>query len=435
MVSLAAIRWLADQDAAFVMLDRIGKVLATTGPVRPSDARLRRAQSLAHQSGAALQIVRELICQKLAGQQQLVTGRLNNSEAAQAIAQAREGVNTAKTVRDIRQFESMAAQAYWFAWRAVPVNFPNADARKVPEHWKSFGTRVSPVSGSPRCAVNPPNAILNYLYAVLESESRLALAAVGLDPGLGFLHVDSRTRDSLACDLMEPVRPEVDAYVFDWISHQLLKREWFFEQRDGTCRLMGLFAVRLSETARTWGHAIAPFAEWVARTLWTTIPKPGNRLGPATPLTGDHRREGRGGGYARPAISPPQFPNVCRGCGASISRRNIHCASCGAAHSKEEFDRGRLAAQTPESRDRRSATQRAHVLAIRAWHPSAEFAWLDKKTYVSRIQPHLASLAISVLQSALGISEPYAAFIRSGSRVPHPRHWPTLARLVGASPE
>src|SRR5229473_3619734 len=42
MVTLAALRWLADQDAAFVMLDRGGSVLATTGPVRPSTARLRR---------------------------------------------------------------------------------------------------------------------------------------------------------------------------------------------------------------------------------------------------------------------------------------------------------------------------------------------------------------------------------------------------------
>src|SRR5947209_12834157 len=66
-VSLAALRWLADQDAAFIMLDRDGSVLATTGPVRPSDARLRRAQALAHQSGAALQIARELIDRKLAG--------------------------------------------------------------------------------------------------------------------------------------------------------------------------------------------------------------------------------------------------------------------------------------------------------------------------------------------------------------------------------
>src|SRR2546430_7689206 len=43
-----------------------------------------------------------------------------------------------------------------------------------------------------RLAVNPANAILNYLYAVLESETCLAIAALGLDPGLGFLHVEDR---------------------------------------------------------------------------------------------------------------------------------------------------------------------------------------------------------------------------------------------------
>jgi CRISPR associated protein Cas1 len=63
MVSLAALRWLADQDASFVMLERDGSVLPTTGPVRPSDAKLRRAQALAHSSGAALRITRELISQ------------------------------------------------------------------------------------------------------------------------------------------------------------------------------------------------------------------------------------------------------------------------------------------------------------------------------------------------------------------------------------
>ena len=54
-----------------------------------------------------------------------------------------------------------------------------------------FGARVSPLTGSPRLAATPPNAILNYLYALLESEARLAAAALGLDPGLGVLHVDT----------------------------------------------------------------------------------------------------------------------------------------------------------------------------------------------------------------------------------------------------
>src|SRR3989441_11155191 len=75
-VSLAALRWLADQDAAFVMLDRLGKVIAVTGPVSSSDARLRRAQALAQQSGAALRIAQELITQKLAGQEQVARNKL-----------------------------------------------------------------------------------------------------------------------------------------------------------------------------------------------------------------------------------------------------------------------------------------------------------------------------------------------------------------------
>src|SRR6266403_4757881 len=75
-VSFSALRWLAGQDAAFAMLERNGSVLATTGPVRPSDSRLRRAQALAHQSGAAVQISRGLISQKLEGQERIVRGAL-----------------------------------------------------------------------------------------------------------------------------------------------------------------------------------------------------------------------------------------------------------------------------------------------------------------------------------------------------------------------
>src|ERR1700740_3504508 len=47
IVSLSGLRWLADQNASFAMLDRDGWVLATTGPVRSSDVKLRRAQAMA----------------------------------------------------------------------------------------------------------------------------------------------------------------------------------------------------------------------------------------------------------------------------------------------------------------------------------------------------------------------------------------------------
>ena len=99
MVSLAALRWLADQDAAFVMLDRDGSVLATTGPVRPSDARLRRAQALAIKSGAGLQITKELISKKLAGQEQNARDKLLDSKTAQIIARFKDAIQ-------IREYDS-----------------------------------------------------------------------------------------------------------------------------------------------------------------------------------------------------------------------------------------------------------------------------------------------------------------------------------------
>ncbi len=328
MVSLAALRWLADQDAAFVMLERDGSVLATTGPVCPSDARLRRAQALAHQSGVALRIVRELISRKLAGQEQLVRNKLRNSASADAIARARSGVETAEMIPSIRQLESQAAYAYWSAWRNVAIAFPKNDIRRVPAHWRSFGSRHSPLTGSPRLAVSPPNAMLNYLYAVLESESRLALAALGLDPGMGMMHVDSPSRDSLACDLMEVVRPQVDSYLLDWIVREPLHREWFFEQRDGNCRLMGSFAMRLSETAPNWERAVAPIAEWVSRTLWSTLRKPSGQSYPATRLTQSRRRQVKGSSFDSRSADTLRPLRICRICGAAIKRGQTYCSSC-----------------------------------------------------------------------------------------------------------
>ena len=72
MVSLAALRWLTvDQNASFVMLDRAGSVLMVTGPTRKGDVHIRRAQALARQSGAGIQITQDLIDKKLRGQEQV----------------------------------------------------------------------------------------------------------------------------------------------------------------------------------------------------------------------------------------------------------------------------------------------------------------------------------------------------------------------------
>jgi CRISPR-associated endonuclease Cas1 len=215
------------------MLDRDGTVLLATGLVGPKDARLRRAQALAHHDGIAVSIARELIRLKLVQQARIARDHFGNESIAGMITAVGESLKSVDTVRELRRVEAQAALAYWSLMRTVSVEFPRADLARVPEHWRIFGTRHSPLTDSPRLSVNPPNAMLNYLYALLESESRLAAAALGLDPGLAFLHADTSSRDSLACDLMEPLRPEVDSFVLKWLRREPLRREWFFEQRNG----------------------------------------------------------------------------------------------------------------------------------------------------------------------------------------------------------
>jgi CRISPR-associated endonuclease Cas1 len=434
MVSLAALRWLADQDASFVMLERDGSVLATTGPVRPSEAKLRRAQALAHSSGAALRIARELITRKIAGQEQVARHKLLDTFTANAIAQYGAEVPSADCITTIRLIESQAARTYWSAWSTLPMTFPKNDLIRVPGHWCTFGARVSPLTGSPRLAANPPNAILNYLYSILESEARLAAAALGLDPGLGVLHVDTSARDSLACDLMEPIRPQVDAYLLDWITRQPLRREWLFEQGDGNCRLSGPFAVRLSETARTWGRAVAPIAEWVARAFWSTIRRPDTPF--TTRLTQANKREVRG--IASPSPTPPPKPeNVCLGCGTPVAKTSARCATCAVEVSKgkmlEVARQGRIASKSLESRARVAATQRRQQTARWGWQPSSQPSWLTDEVYTSQIQPRLVSTPLSQIASAINVSIPYASDIRKGRRRPHPRHWGALAQLAGVS--
>src|SRR6185437_5210075 len=108
-VTLAALRWLSDVGASFVMLDRLGKVRVVTGPASSSEARLRRAQALALTNGAGLSISRELIGAKLDGQEFVVREKLKKESTANVIATLRKSLAFAETIEAIRGIESRAA--------------------------------------------------------------------------------------------------------------------------------------------------------------------------------------------------------------------------------------------------------------------------------------------------------------------------------------
>ena len=432
-ITLEAMRWLADQDAAFVMLDRGGSVLATTGPVRPSDVRLRRAQALAGQSGIGVRIARDLIDKKLGGQERVVRHKLLATGSADTIAQCRAELRTADALDRIRQIESRAAVAYWSVWQDLPISFPKRDESSVPTHWCCFGMRASPLTGSPRLAVNPPNAMLNYLYAVLESEASLAAATLGLDPGMGVLHVDTKARDSLACDLMEPIRPQVDAYLLDWVTRNPLKREWFVEQRDGNCRLMASLAMRLSETAPMWRRAVAPITESVAQMFWTPAARRFESHRLPTRLTQRHKREAKGASPLPGPVSPLRRENVCSGCGKTIGHQFTNCRTCAiggwSKHMVDVARVGRLTANSPQAQAKRRSTQRRNGEAMRSWNASGQPAWLTEQFYSEKIKPLLAQISGASIARTICVSRVYAARIRRGKR-PHPRHWKALADLT-----
>ena len=95
--------------------------------------------------------------------------------------------------------------------------------------------------------------------------------------------------------------------------------------------------------------------------------------------------------------------------------------------------KGRLLAQTPQAQARRVAARRRNIAAEHAWKASDQPEWLTETVYIDQIQPRLAKISASKLASALRVSAPYAVNIRAGRCRPHPRHWLTLARVVGLS--
>jgi CRISPR-associated endonuclease Cas1 len=433
-VTLEAIRWLADQEAAFAMLDRDGKVLVITGPVHSADARLRRGQALALVNGAALKISRDLIAAKLEGQALVMAQDFRNPGVAEVITKFRAQLSTADTFERIRLIESQAARAYWTAWSNVALVYPRDDLKRIPEHWKTFGQRISVLTGSPRLATNPPNAILNFCYALLEAESRLALAALGLDPAIGLLHTDTPARDSLACDLMEVVRPKVDAWLLNWVQKELFARSWFFETREGNCRLAASFAAKLAETASTWRMFVAPWAEYIARELWTTTRKrsPGQAL-PPTRLTQQKKREVKGSAYSISIKRASRPPRVCVDCGAHVNPGHDRCKACALALSTKSLVEGaklgRIVAHSAEAQRSRSASKRRHDTARQEWERSRK-ASITEQTYRTQTQPKLKGITLSAIMKALQVSVVYASHIRRGKLVPHPRHWEALAALA-----
>jgi CRISP-associated protein Cas1 len=142
-----------------------------------------------------------------------------------------------QTMDALRGIEGRVAQAYFTAWRSTPLRWRDTRRKPIPEEWHRIGPRSPPNSKRNRGATHPMNAMLNYGYAVLESQVQIAVVSAGLDPTIGYMHAQHAERSALVLDLMEPLRPAADRVVLGFARGQPMSAADFVLRDDGVCRL------------------------------------------------------------------------------------------------------------------------------------------------------------------------------------------------------
>ncbi len=470
-LTLEALSWLRAIGAALVHLGPDGALLAHSVPFGYDGHPIRRAQALAIATGLDVTLARTLIERKLVGQRANLV-RLGVREGVtpdlRTFDALRGALNQTSTIDEVRLCEAKAAALYWNAWSAISMRLRGRDLARIPARWARYDARTSALTGGPRAATNPVNALLNYLYALLEAESRLALLAAGLDPTLGVLHADQRNRDSFALDAMEPIRPDVDAFVLDLLETRVFTSRDFVELPNGVCRIRAPLTHDLALTLPRWRLLVTPIVTHLAQAFRTAlldrmeITKPrtqttgGRRahalaLAAPSPLRATPRKPSEPRPYASKAWNAPRpealalVPVACAACGKPVlKRRRRYCEACvpGARRTRAEraiaTARKALTTQALQGTDARaSAAANAQRGEANAEHHRRNREWAkehgeprDRAWFLREVTPKLDAFSLATIAQATGLSLAACSRFRAGTRVPHPRHWAAFIALM-----
>lgn len=436
--TLDALHWCRRLGIGVVVLAPDGTAVLESSPRLTDDARLRRIQAMAPALPVGLGLARELVARKLGGQASLLARRFGDVEGSEVVSELADLVMEVSSIDEARQVEAEGASIYWQSWTGRPEcvpHFATRDRSRVPLHWTRYEGRRSVLrsANANRKAERPTNALLSYGYALLEAEAIFACKAVGLDAGLGLIHNDSRTRQSLALDLMEPVRPIVDAHVLDLLERRTFCKAEFVETSDGHCRLRAPLTHELAESLPRWSQAIAPIAERVAHALGEAM---AGKYRPVTPLTRHRTRSAQAQvkarkalakgvassevAHQRPSSSGSEQAWSCPDCGSPVpNHRHVRCETCIARDPR----------QAPEVRGRRGAAIASRRRAQQEWEGSNPGIAYDPDLFRREILPGLQRVKLAEIVAATGISKAYASDVRRGRYVPHMSTWAALADI------
>jgi CRISPR-associated protein Cas1 len=206
VVHTSVLRRLAEQSVDVIFLS--GKLQQCRGRLvgrLHRHARLRLRQYELSTGPFAFYCSRGLVGRKLAGQIALLNDaaaerpseRTALLRAAGMIGAVAAKVPAAASLESLRGLEGGAAAAYFAALTRL---FPDS---------LSFDGRTR------RPPRDPVNALLSLTYTLVHHEWVRECELIGFDPLVGFYHQLDYGRESLACDLTEPSRPDVDRWVWE----------------------------------------------------------------------------------------------------------------------------------------------------------------------------------------------------------------------------
>jgi CRISP-associated protein Cas1 len=450
-ISFAAARWLHETGIAFTHLNYDGSPILITVSSRNNPSSFRRAQVMLYGADRGREIARTLIQTKVEGQIANLKhfDRLTDPLQSQILRYARKllpGENPSQS--DILGAEGMIANLYWRPLVNFPLKFGRLQS--VSKHWKSFGNRRSTITGDPRGAVTPGNAMLNYLYGVLCSEVTIALHSTGLDPSIGLLHEDKDNRASLAYDLMEPARPILDRWFFQWLQYTTFSKRDFFETIEGFIRVTHPLNSHLAMTAVLWRGLADQLVRWFLARL-TGDMKAQLRLDPV--FDGEKEAKRRAVRWTLGNTIERPIPTTCQECGKALPhRRRKFCSpectrsyhggapvEAGLAAIRAARAAGKLGwtpRKTPVVPDRGGPSREASrkVFSVAEWRRLP--GWSEERDtsminwFRSELQPHLKAVRPVDISRATGFGSTFSVTIRKGARVPHPRWFQVLAELA-----
>jgi CRISPR-associated protein Cas1 len=238
-ISPPAMAMCAEAGVALTFCTEHGRFLARVSGFTPGNVLLRRAQYRAADDPAATaHLARSFLLGKIANARTAILRAARDRPdapgvhrlhaAAHTLAQSLDALEHAPDADTLRGIEGDAAATYFDAFDAMITN---------PDTCFAFRSR------SRRPPLDPVNALLSFLYAMLAHDVRAACESAGLDAAVGFLHRDRPGRPGLALDLMEELRaPVADRVALTLVNRAQLGPSDFETTPSG--------AVQLRDTAR-----------------------------------------------------------------------------------------------------------------------------------------------------------------------------------------